>query len=92
MGLALGEGLPVIDKLLGHGKVGTTARYAHLMLDAEKTSAARIGQDFGSFMLQEGGECMEGGGQVGDVVRSGHAGVSGSEPPPTDSVTPTTEA
>ncbi len=33
--LALGESLPTIGKLLGHRKVGTTARYAHLMRDAE---------------------------------------------------------
>ena len=92
MGLALGEGLPVIGKLLGHGKVGTTARYTHLMLDAEKASAARIGHDLGFFVLQEGGECVAGEAQSGDVVRSGHAGASGSEPSPTASVTPATEA
>lgn len=92
MGLALGEGLPVIGKLLGHGKVGTTARYAHLMLDVEKASAARIGHDLGSFMLQEGGECVDGEGQAGDMNLTVHAGMSGTETPPTDSVTPATEA
>ena len=34
--LALGESLPVIGKLLGHRQVSTTARYVHLMRDAEK--------------------------------------------------------
>ena len=41
--LALGEGLPMIGELLGHRKVETTARYAHLMRDAEKASADRVG-------------------------------------------------
>ena len=40
--LALGEGLPVIGELLGHRRVRTTARYAHLALDAVKTSASRV--------------------------------------------------
>ncbi len=92
MGLALGEGLPVIGKLLGHGKMGTTARYAHLMLDAEKASAARIGQDLGSFMLQEGGEYVDGEGQADGIIHSGYSEASGSEPPPTVPVTPVTEA
>ena len=41
--LALGEGLPIIGKLLGHTQVQTTARYAHLARDTVKASAARIG-------------------------------------------------
>ena len=41
--LALGEGLPMIGKLLGHIQVQTTARYAHLARDTVKASAARIG-------------------------------------------------
>ena len=45
--LALGESLPTIGKLLGHGKVGTTARYAHLMRDAEKEAATRVGDSIG---------------------------------------------
>ena len=48
--LALGEGLPMIGELLGHRKVGTTARYAHLMQDAERASANKVGTDI-SFML-----------------------------------------
>ena len=40
--LALGESLPTIGKLLGHKKVQTTARYAHLARDTEKASAARV--------------------------------------------------
>ena len=41
--LALGEGLPMIGKLLGHTQLQTTARYAHLARDTVKASAARIG-------------------------------------------------
>ncbi len=41
--LALGEGLPMIGKLLGHTQVQTTARYAHLARDTMKASVARIG-------------------------------------------------
>ena len=39
--LASGMVLPMIDKLLGHGKIQTTARYAHLARDSVKESAAR---------------------------------------------------
>ena len=39
----LGEGLPMIGKLLGHTRVQTMARYAHLARDTVKASAARIG-------------------------------------------------
>ncbi len=46
--LALGESLPTIGKLLGHRKVGTTARYAHLMRDAEKEAATRVGDSIGA--------------------------------------------
>ena len=41
--LALGEGLSTIGDLLGHRDVSTTARYAHLVKDAERASAARVG-------------------------------------------------
>ena len=46
--LALGEGLPMIGKLLGHTQVQTTARYAHLARDTIKASAARIGDSIDS--------------------------------------------
>ena len=46
--LALGEGLPAIGRLLGHSKVSTTARYAHLMRDAEKIAANRVGESIGA--------------------------------------------
>ena len=40
--LALGEGLPIIGRLLGHRRVDTTARYAHLARDSVRESAERI--------------------------------------------------
>ena len=40
--LSLGEGLPMIGKLLGHRKVQTTARYAHLARDSVKAAAERV--------------------------------------------------
>ena len=40
--LALGEGLPIIGRLLGHRQVETTARYAHLARDSVTKSAERI--------------------------------------------------
>ena len=41
-GLLVGEGLPMIGKLLGHTQVQTTARYAHLASDPVKSAANRI--------------------------------------------------
>jgi len=52
-GLALGEGLPMIGKLLGHRQVATTARYAHLMRDAERASTAKVGHNIGSLLTSE---------------------------------------
>ena len=49
--LALGEGLPMIGKLLGHKQVQTTARYAHLARDTVKASAARIGDSIDSDLV-----------------------------------------
>ena len=43
-GLLVGEGLPMIGKLLGHTQVQTTARYAHLASDPIKAAAARISE------------------------------------------------
>ena len=52
--LALGENLPTIGKLLGHKKVATTARYAHLMRDAAKAAAARVGDSIGAHFDDHG--------------------------------------
>jgi integrase len=45
--LALGEGLPMIGKLLGHTQVQTTARYAHLASDPVKTAASKVSDTIG---------------------------------------------
>ena len=52
--LALGEGLSMIGALLGHAKVATTARYAHLARDTEKASAARVGGSIAADVLPPG--------------------------------------
>ena len=49
--LALGEPLPMIGKLLGHTKIQTTARYAHLARDSVKESAARVAASIGADIL-----------------------------------------
>jgi integrase len=40
--LQLGEDLPMIDKLLGHTQVQTTARYAHLKTDPIRAAADKV--------------------------------------------------
>ncbi len=50
--LALGESLSMIGKLMGHGQVATTARYAHLTRDSEKASAAKVGGSIGADILE----------------------------------------
>ena len=49
--LVLGEPLPMIGKLLGHSKIQTTARYAHLARDSVKESAARVAASIGADIL-----------------------------------------
>ena len=49
--LALGESLPMIGKLLGHARVQTTARYAHLAENSVRESAARISAGIGADLL-----------------------------------------
>ena len=49
--LALGESLSVIGRLLGHARVGTTAKYSHLVRDAEKAAAARTGDSIGAHIM-----------------------------------------
>ena len=53
---ALGESLTMIGRLLGHSKVGTTARYAHLVHDAEKAAAARTGDSIGAHLAPQHAE------------------------------------
>ena len=49
--LALGESLTMIEKLLGHTRVQTTARYAHLARDSIQTAASRITGSIGGNLL-----------------------------------------
>ena len=51
--LALGESLTMIGRLLGHNKVATTARYAHLARDTEKISAGRVGDSISAHIMPE---------------------------------------
>ncbi len=53
--LALGESLTMIGRLLGHTKVSTTARYAHLARESEKASAARVGGSIGAHLAATDG-------------------------------------
>ena len=46
--LALGESLPMIGDLLGHRKVNTTARYAHLARDSVRDSSGKVAADIGA--------------------------------------------
>ena len=59
--LALGESLPMIGELLGHRRVRTTARYAHLALDSVRTSASRVAGSIGSDILGDGAAPTPGG-------------------------------
>ena len=52
--LALGESLSAIGNLLGHRGVASTARYAHLMRDAEKRAANRVGESIGLHVTSRG--------------------------------------
>lgn len=53
--LFLGESLPMIGKLLGHSRIETTARYAHLARDSEKASAERVAGSIEAHILPEPG-------------------------------------
>ncbi len=49
--LALGENLPMIGKLLGHARIETTARYAHLARDSVRETAERIAESIAADIL-----------------------------------------
>ena len=51
--LALGESLTMIGELLGHRKVQTTSRYAHLARDSVQASTAKVAQSIGADILPE---------------------------------------
>ena len=79
--LALGEGLPMIGKLLGHTQVQTTARYAHLANDPVKTAAGRVSDTIGAAMLGKGrspSELENRRSAGGDIEAERNAGGGGS--------------
>ena len=49
--LALGEGLPMIGKLLGHARIETTSRYAHLARDSVREAAESIAESIAADIL-----------------------------------------
>ena len=49
--LAIGEGLPMIGALLGHRKIETTARYAHLARESIQASTAKVADSIGADIL-----------------------------------------
>ncbi len=51
--LALGEPLPMIGKLLGHTKIQTTARYAHLALDSVREAADKVADSIAADILPD---------------------------------------
>lgn len=58
-GLASGQGLVLLGKLLGHADVKTTARYAHLADDPVRTAADRIAGSIAAAMDGEGASNVE---------------------------------
>lgn len=51
--VAMGEGLPMIGKLLGHTQAQTTHRYAHLAADPVKAATERVGAALSGMMRGE---------------------------------------
>ena len=54
--LALGENLPTIAKLLGHRRIESTARYAHLERSAVREAAERVAVSLARDILPDVGE------------------------------------
>jgi integrase len=49
-GVALGQGFPIIGKLLGHSQPQTTARYAHLAATPALEVADKISENLATFL------------------------------------------
>ena len=47
----MGESLPMIAKLLGHRRIASTARYAHLSRGAVQEAAARVARSLAEDIL-----------------------------------------
>ena len=63
-GLAVGEGLSMIGKLLGHTQVQTTARYAHLAADPVKQAADKIAERLAGALLNGASDITSGNGDT----------------------------
>jgi integrase len=50
-GVANGQGLPMIGKLLGHTQVQTTARYAHLAADPIRSAADQVSASIAAALI-----------------------------------------
>ncbi len=48
-----GQGLPMIDQLLGHTQVQTTARYAHLATEPVKRATDDVSTTIGAALERE---------------------------------------
>ena len=59
MGLAAGDNLAIIGKLLGHADVKTTARYAHLADDPVRQAAVRISGSIAAALDGNNGEVVK---------------------------------
>jgi integrase len=57
--VGLGEGLPMIGKLLGHTQTQTTARYAHLAADPIKAATERVGAAIAGMMSGNTADIVE---------------------------------
>ncbi len=55
----LGEGLPIIGKVLGHSQPATTARYAHIAADPVKHATERAGAALVGMVNGEAAEVVE---------------------------------
>ena len=64
--LAVGESISMIGRLLGHADVASTARYAHLTRDAEKSAAAKVGASIEADILRLE---VGGGSSPGEITR-----------------------
>ncbi len=54
--VGLGEGLPIVGKMLGHSQAATTERYAHLHTDPVKAATERVGAAIAGMMKGDKGE------------------------------------
>ena len=57
--VGLGEGLPIVGKLLGHSVPQTTARYGHVARDPAKFAADRVGAAIEGMMRGTSGEVVK---------------------------------